>query len=1413
DNPTPGLQPEYDDLASSAPSQELAPGLPQVQPEAQTRNSKPAKVQSSLPQEEVKDQLSQPPEEAEPSITQQDAHAQYELGTENTGQRLMQGANVPSGNRNETQHSNMAFVTVRPVDVKVTKSTEAGKKPQPTSSQLQTLTQPTESPEEEEPSSTQQQILAQTLELSEETETPSTYQEAPAQPLGPLGESELSATKTKPAQLSESSRTEEPSEIQLKAPDQPSDWETEELETSPTQLKQPAQFSEHGKERLPTPHHHKAKHPHLTHVTGKPLNLQLAITPEPTTEEGNFPVLPEAAAQPSTPVNDVEPSISQQEAPNLFSEPSQGAELLQFHREAPATSSELAQQETQAGNPHTFEEGEPSWTTQEAAAQPPELPNELIPQPPELQEKTVSPLAASTPPDPPEEVELSSTLPKTLPQLPSEPPNEGAAHPPPRSETTVPTPAQGQAQQPRGAFHPLNLEATIIPERTTDGEFSTALKNATALPLKHHKVTLPPPDWVQTQHSKLSLLTVRPLHQKLISAPGISAKVRSFPTMPEIPSQPPEPPKVVQTPASHEVKAVTPGLEPAQYPTSPTVTDQPLNPELTTAVLTVETQVSVPLQEAASPPPEQPQVMLTQPEQVQAQHPNPAEVTVQPLDVEFVVTQYSVSHSPGKASTVQEKQNATTNTDICELCTCQHETLSCAGLSPKHKLHQVPVLEPNNTFTTFNFQENNILHIGETSWTTYRWAEKLNLSENGLTALHKNSFKGLLSLHYLDLSCNKIQFIEAQTFEALPFLQVLNLRCNLVKQISFGTFRAWHGMQFLHKVILNHNPLSSVEDSYLFKLPALRYLDLGTTYTPLPVVQNIIMMTLTLKTLIIPRPMACCLCQFKSDIEVVCKTVKLHCDSECVTNPKQCLEEAPVGNAEGVFMRALEARKKNTETELVIESGKSSSEQSDVSWSDFMDEELNSNDENDVVGALNYILPYFSEVNLEDVDSLLPFIQLLFSNIQNEANPQEHRVLKGPKGIRKGLLKERQKQVVREKQSTQLLAENTADGRSLGSPSTGKPGQNEGVLGPGNLLHTEQKVPVSPTLQDPLLGRSATSALAKAPHGVRNGAEDLTNSIWVLENASMRVKSMKAFKPSLPSKKHYGFHTTASLKAHRILKANPREQLTKEDAHGRPKIVEGPLFSAPRNLPHPPSQGLRSSSGEPRVQDHPFPELYDPSKTSTGSSAVENQTSENTSKQNAFTINSPVSATDSALTLISDDHTNERHWEYTSTSTEPPPPETSVPLLSSPRDGFESQLNQQLHLLVPNKEVRRLISHVTRTLKTDCSEPRMHLACAKLITRTGLLMKLLSEQQEEAVAQAHIKETYKSSGASSNQKVQGEPRDHTQEVLGHTYKNKLIVATSVMAALTLLVFIFCLIEICSHRTASEKAKEGTSSSI
>nr|KAF6416179.1 hypothetical protein HJG59_009474 [Molossus molossus] len=138
-------------------------------------------------------------------------------------------------------------------------------------------------------------------------------------------------------------------------------------------------------------------------------------------------------------------------------------------------------------------------------------------------------------------------------------------------------------------------------------------------------------------------------------------------------------------------------------------------------------------------------------------------------------------------------------------------------------------------------------------------------------------------------------------------------------------------MKFLQKLILNHNPLTTVQDPYLFNLPALKYLDMGTTQVSLTTVDNIFIMTLKLEKLILPRHLICCLCQFKNNIEAASTTVKLHCDTECLTNTP-CDEELFI---EGPFMKVISRRKKNS-TELTVEPEKAYSVKNYDSSSSFM---------------------------------------------------------------------------------------------------------------------------------------------------------------------------------------------------------------------------------------------------------------------------------------------------------------------------------------------------------------------------------------------------------------------------------------------------------------------------------------------
>ncbi|XP_039081253.1 leucine-rich repeat-containing protein 37A2-like isoform X4 [Hyaena hyaena] len=110
------------------------------------------------------------------------------------------------------------------------------------------------------------------------------------------------------------------------------------------------------------------------------------------------------------------------------------------------------------------------------------------------------------------------------------------------------------------------------------------------------------------------------------------------------------------------------------------------------------------------------------------------------------------------------------------------------------------------------------------------------------------------------------------------------------------------------------------------------------------------------------------------------------------------------------------------------------------------------------------------------------------------------------------------------------------------------------------------------------------------------------------------------------------------------------------------------------------------------------------------------------------------------------------------------------------------QLNQRLRPLIPHNDVRRLISHVIWTLKMDCSETHVQLACAKLISRTGFLMKLLSEQQEMKVSKAEwdMDQWKNENDINESSEAQGEQKGADSR------------------------------EIYSHRAAVEESKEGNS---
>ncbi|XP_066118711.1 leucine-rich repeat-containing protein 37A3-like [Saccopteryx bilineata] len=557
-------------------------------------------------------------------------------------------------------------------------------------------------------------------------------------------------------------------------------------------------------------------------------------------------------------------------------------------------------------------------------------PMEEAAQPTTLQHTTVSPeIPEVTPPHPEpsevleeEEEEPIEVPPKkgsTIPQLHfasaelSAGNEEGPAQPPEIPEATLLHAKPAQAQQPTPpaiAVQPVDLGLIITPRPMEEAEQPTTLQHTTAPP-EHPAVTPPHRESAQAQQQPAIQVTALMfiVNQHPLEEAGQLTALQ----------QTTAPPENLEVTASHRESAQ------AGLPTTPPVTVQSVDLGLTITPQPMEEAGQLTTLQQTTAPPEHSEVALSYLGSVQSRQPT------LPGDMEGTK---SLQPEPSKLVPPTTEEKATMS--VCKLCSCMYETLSCVAPDPKQKLRSVPVLQPSidkDTFTILDLRGNAITSWVETIWNSYQNLEKLILNGNEITELKKNSFKGLLSLKYLDLSCNKIQFIERNVFENLPFLEHLDLSCNSLEKLSLGTFEAWHRMQFLEKIILNRNPLTTIEDPYLFKLPALKYLDLGATQVSLKTVETVIMKTRKLEKLILPSLLTCCLCQLKNDIEAVSETVKLDCETACVLNTP-CDED--LSTAKAALLDAVRSHRESTSTELTIEPEKTSPETRDNLLSDLM---------------------------------------------------------------------------------------------------------------------------------------------------------------------------------------------------------------------------------------------------------------------------------------------------------------------------------------------------------------------------------------------------------------------------------------------------------------------------------------------
>ncbi|NXA43002.1 L37A2 protein, partial [Eudromia elegans] len=147
----------------------------------------------------------------------------------------------------------------------------------------------------------------------------------------------------------------------------------------------------------------------------------------------------------------------------------------------------------------------------------------------------------------------------------------------------------------------------------------------------------------------------------------------------------------------------------------------------------------------------------------------------------------------------------------------------------------------------------------------------------------------------------------------------------------------------------------------------------------------------------------------------------------------------------------------------------------------------------------------------------------------------------------------------------------------------------------------------------------------------------------------------------------------------------------------------------------------------------------------------------------------------------------------------------------APGDLFETKLKYYLRLLVPDGAVRAFVAHAALALRADCGLPAAQPACAKMVSKLGLLMKVLGEKQDGRGASA-LAGRCSLEGDNSTARSKAAGRKLRGKKLGFAHGSKLLIAVSVSLASTLILVVICLIQVCSQKSAAASQPQGTSKS-
>ncbi|XP_027562197.1 leucine-rich repeat-containing protein 37A-like isoform X4 [Neopelma chrysocephalum] len=136
-------------------------------------------------------------------------------------------------------------------------------------------------------------------------------------------------------------------------------------------------------------------------------------------------------------------------------------------------------------------------------------------------------------------------------------------------------------------------------------------------------------------------------------------------------------------------------------------------------------------------------------------------------------------------------------------------------------------------------------------------------------------------------------------------------------------------------------------------------------------------------------------------------------------------------------------------------------------------------------------------------------------------------------------------------------------------------------------------------------------------------------------------------------------------------------------------------------------------------------------------------------------------------------------------------------ILPVPGEDFDTTVDRSLRLLVPDEGLRMFMAHMERALRTDCSLPGLQLACAKMVSKTGLLINLLSKRKESEGVSAFTSQCPMEKNISRRTALE-KGKEHKGEKAMKQSRERFEFAILVLIFYITYLILHCLIETCSE---------------